>query len=334
MLLSIVSHYNQLLRNDHEITKPTAAIESLIALLSASPPSTVSETLALIESSTAVLKASVPNSIALSAGTDLFQRYIITTLQSGSSRPKGKSKSSPASNSVDDFGAIRSHLLANSKVFVQRAKEARSSIARIAKCLVQDGSTVLTCGYSRVVDAVLTAAALDGVSFRVIYTQSFDPRSGTSDRTPSQIAAFYKKNIPTAIIPFAALATAASNASFCIVGAESVVENGGIISSMGTQQLGLLAQSMGKPMYVVAESHKFVRVYPLRAEELGLGEDVLDFRTDEERPDQSEGKNTKHAANVGSELDFTPPELITSLVTETGLHTPSAVSEELIKLWY
>jgi len=33
-------------------------------------------------------------------------------------------------------------------------------------------------------------------------------------------------------------------------------------------------------------------------------------------------------------VDYTPPELITALVTETGVHTPSAVSEELIKICY
>ena len=221
-------------------------------------------------------------------------------------------------------------------MFVQRAKEARSSIARIAKPLLQDGSTVLTCGHSRVVDAVLKAAADDGVSFRVIYAQASIPGSETSDYMPSQIAALRAKNIPVAIIPFAALAMAVSKASFCIVGAESVVENGGVISSMGTQQLGLLAKSMGKSLYVAAESHKFVRVYPLSAEELGLERHVLDFRTDVlETEREKGGLDTEIAVRADSiDLDLTPPELITSLVTESGLHTPGAVSEELIKIWY
>jgi len=62
-----------------------------------------------------------------------------------------------------------------------------------------------------------------------------------------------------------------------IVGAEGVVENGGIISRMGTYQMGLLAKSKGKPFYVVAESHKFVRLYPLSQFDLPIEQKVLDF---------------------------------------------------------
>ena len=154
---SIVSYFKSLLRQDPEINQPVAAIESLIALLSASPPSTTSETLALIESSTSTLKASITPSLALSAGTDLFQRYIVSILQTGSG---------------SDFNTIRKHLLTNSNVFVERAKEARRSIARNGKHLVQDECVILTCGYSRVVSALLYEAANDGKAFKLIYAEA------------------------------------------------------------------------------------------------------------------------------------------------------------------
>lgn len=102
-----------------------------------------------------------------------------------------------------------------------------------------------------------------------------------------------------------------------------MVENGGIISGMGTYQLGVLAKAAGKPVYVCAESFKFVRVFPLCQED--VGGDVLRFS-------ESEGKGEGREVDGG--VDYTPPELITALVTETGVHTPSAVSEELIKIWY
>ena len=308
----------------------------MIALLSSSPPSTVSETLALIEASTASLKASVANPIALSAGTDLFQRYIISTLQSGSSPTSGKTKLAISNGGVDDFGATRAHLLANSKVFVQRAKEARGSIARIAKNFVQDGCIVLTCGYSRVVAATLHAAVKDNAIFRVIYAQSVSPGPEEAAHVLGLIAGLRREKILVATVPFAALATAVSQASFCMVGAESVVENGGVISSMGTRQLALLAQNMGKPFYVMVESHKFVRLYPLEAEELGLENDVLDFQGEEGSKDRTKVLQQEDDAKeaVSNALDLTPPELITSLITESGVRTPSAVSEELIKIWY
>lgn len=178
--------------------------------------------------------------------------------------------------------------------------------------------------------AVLSAAAEDGAKFKVVYAQdSNEPpfRSPTSIVTELR-----RKDIPVATVPFAALATSLAHVTFALVGAESVVENGGIISGMGTNQMGLLAKSAGKPFYVVAESHKFVRFYPLSGDDLPLGQKVLDFKTDsgEEGMEHDEGK-TKLGAEA---VDLTPPDLITALVTESGVQTPSAVSEELIKIWY
>ena len=40
------------------------------------------------------------------------------------------------------------------------------------------------------------------------------------------------------------------------VGADGVVESGGIINMMGTYQTALVAKSMDKPVYVAAESYK------------------------------------------------------------------------------
>ena len=48
-----------------------------------------------------------------------------------------------------------------------------------------------------------------------------------------------------------------------IVGAEAVVENGGIINRIGTYTVALCAKQLKKPFYVFSESHKFSRMYPL-----------------------------------------------------------------------
>lgn len=329
---SIITHYNNLLTTDLLLTPPIAAIESLISLLSASPPSTISETLSLLDSATTTLKSSVSNPVALSAGTDLFQRYIISTLQTRSAldaKSQGN-KSSPYAGS-EDFRAIRAHLLANSRLFVQRAKESRGRIAGVARRFVRDGKTVLTCGRSRVVAAVLNAASESHTRFRVIYAEDRDAPN-LNPHSTDVVKQLRERHVPVATIPFAALATALPASSFAMVGAESVVENGGVISSMGTYQMGLLMKSVGKPLYVVAESHKFVRVYPLNGEDLPTGQGELDFCTED--GGGGGGGREKEERRKEVEVDFTPPELIAAIITEAGVQTPSAVSEELIKIWY
>ena len=47
------------------------------------------------------------------------------------------------------------------------------------------------------------------------------------------------------------------------VGAEGVVESGGIINKIGTATITMCAKMLNKPVYVAAESFKFVRMYPL-----------------------------------------------------------------------
>ncbi|RAK99020.1 translation initiation factor eIF2B subunit alpha [Aspergillus ibericus CBS 121593] len=334
----IVATYNDLLRSDPDLTMPIAAIEALVLLLTHSPSSTISETLDLLEKSTAHLKQSIPNPIGLSAGTDLFQRYLITTLQRpGQLGPAG------------DFNAIRAHLLSNGRLFIRRAKESRDKIAAFGRGFVRDGSTVLTNGGSRVVASLLQKAADEkggpsAVRFKVIYVLSSAKKNSDEPEGMETVRALRAKGVPVSTIPESAVAYAMGKADIVIVGAEGVVENGGIVSRMGTYQIGLLAKAMGKPFYVVAESHKFVRIYPLGQYDLPIEQRVIDFKTEEDVADEAKQQkavstetsdakavNTADSADV---VDFTPPHLISALITDSGVLTPSAVSEELIKIWF
>ena len=326
---------------------PIAAIEALVLLLTHSPSSTISETLDLLEKSTTHLKQSIANPIGLSAGTDLFQRYLITTLQ----RP---GKLGPAG----DFNAIRAHLLSNGRLFIRRAKESRHKIAAFGRDFVRDGSTVLTNGGSRVVASLLQKAADEkggpsAVRFRVIYVLSptkSDIESGSSEPEGMEtVRALRSKGVPVATITESAVAYSLGKADMVIVGAEGVVENGGIVSRMGTYQIGLLAKAMGKPFYVVAESHKFVRLYPLGQYDLPIEQQMVAFKTEEDVSDEAsrdEQKPSESTTTTSAEkptqrkngrcngVDFTPPHLISALITDSGVLTPSAVSEELIKIWF
>ena len=322
--------YTALLSSDPLLTKPVAAIESLILLLSHHPPSTAFETLDLISSAVDTLKASIPNPIALSAGTDLFQQYLKLQLSAAprSSADKGgRIPRSTLGGRADDFQAIRTHLVSNGKLFASRAKEARGKIAGLAARFLGDGSTVMTCGNSRCVELAIKGAVQAGKRLKVAYVVN-DPGDAERCQTLDYLKG---TSIPVAMIPAHAVALALSSTSMVIVGAEGVVENGGIFSGMGTYQLGLLAKTAGKPFYVAVESHKFVRMFPLGKPGTG----GLDIGPTFKTGSQQKSRDSKDHKEEGQEkLDFTPPELITALITESGVHTPSAVSEQLIHMWY
>ena len=177
---------------------------------------------------------------------------------------------------------------------------------------------------------------LSAVRFRVIYVLSSSSASSTTGREEPEgmetVRALRSMGVPVATIPESAVAYSLGKADMVIVGAEGVVENGGIVSRMGTYQIGLLAKAVGKPFYVVAESHKFVRLYPLGQYDLPIEQQVIDFKTDEDII-ANEGEKSSTFLCPGT-VDYTPPHLINALVTESGVLTPSAVSEELIKIWF
>ncbi|KAK3076163.1 hypothetical protein LTS18_013750, partial [Coniosporium uncinatum] len=213
----VVKTYLSLLESDPDLTMPVAAIESLVLALSAHQSSTISETLSLLERLTSDLKAAIPNPISLSAGTDLFQRYLITSLN----RPT--TGSGPGSSGGADFDTARSHLLSNGRLFVTRAKAARQQIASFGRHFVRDGTTILTNGGSRVVSALLRSAAEDAspgglggsVRFRVIWVLPASASASTSSTSASTqsvtegsatIKALRAKGVPVATIPESAVA--------------------------------------------------------------------------------------------------------------------------------
>ncbi|KAH8678919.1 translation initiation factor-like protein eif-2b subunit alpha [Tricladium varicosporioides] len=337
----IVETYHRLLREDPDLTMPVAAIEALIELLVQSRAVTVYETLDLVKTQSDYLKSQISNSISLSAGTDLFQRYMISSLKP---------------SSTGNFDSVRQHLLSNGRLFVSRAKAGRDRIASYGRHFVRDGSVVLTHGGSRVIGALLGKAAEASASggnvrFKVIYVMN-DARSSESKAVVSSLRA---KGVPVATISEGAVGYAMGKVNLVIVGAEGVVENGGIISRLGTYQIALLAKAAGKPFYVAAESHKFVRLYPLGQYDLGIDQEVIEFKTEDDaeltEEEQKLADRTPRVAETGEyffqscltasksnsaadAVDFTPPSLISALITESGVLTPSAVSEELISVWY
>lgn len=156
-----------------------------------------------------------------------------------------------------------------------------------------------------------------------------------------------------------------------LVGAEGVVENGGIINQVGTYTIAVMARAAEKPVYAVAESYKFVREFPLHQYDLPTtASSVVTLQhgsrlrnncenvsaaplesassLDQTTPSQSHQvmmhlfAEEPRAHSAGEDLmeplhptvDYTPPSYINLLFTDLGVLTPSGVGDELIKLYY
>ena len=83
---------------------------------------------------------------------------------------------------------------------------------------------------------------------------------------------------------------------------------------------------------VASESTNFIRLYPLSQKDITTHSSNDDSQSDKallsSTPTLPPGVEVYNPTE-----DYTPPAYITLLITDLGVLTPSAVSDELIKLW-
>ncbi|KAI3871171.1 hypothetical protein MKW98_015071 [Papaver atlanticum] len=292
------NHWRQL----PELAEAVAAILALASVIRFSKASTIMELERELKTASDSLKSWDTTSISLTAGCDLFMRYVTRT----------------SALEYEDFNAAKLRLIERAEKFGEISRKARRTIAMLCQDFIFDGCTILVHGYSRVVVEVLKLAAQNKKLFRVLCTEGRPDRTGL--RFSNELA---KLDVPVKLLIDSAVAYTMDEVDMVFVGADGVVESGGIINMMGTYQIALVAHSMNKPVYVAAESYKFARLYPLDQKDLTPALRPIDFGV----PIPS-GVEVETSAR-----DYTPPQYLTLLFTDLGVLTPSVVSDELIQLY-
>ncbi|GAA0145869.1 translation initiation factor [Lithospermum erythrorhizon] len=320
---SVVDEFNNWRKQPH-LAEAVAAIRALASVIRSSHATTMMELEIELKKASDSLKSWDTTSISLTAGCDLFMRYVTRT----------------SALEYEDFNSAKFRLLERAEKFGEISYKARRIIAMLSQDFIFDGCTILVHGFSRVVLEVLKAAAQNRKLFRVFCTEGRPDRSGL--RFSNELA---KLDVPVKLLIDSAVAYSMDEVDMVFVGADGVVESGGVINMMGTYQIALVAKSMNKPVYVAAESYKvpsspfslpffpkmfqvllscdFARLYPLDQKDMVPALRPIDFGVP--IPTKVEVET--------SARDYTPPAYLTLLFTDLGVLTPSAVSDELIKLY-
>jgi translation initiation factor eIF-2B subunit alpha len=298
----------------------------------------------VVASSTSSSGAGGRNLIALCSGCDLFLKYITRSFLE-----------------LADFEACRTEVLERGKRFAGITLAARDRIAQVGADFIQEGQTVLTHGFSRVVASILLQAA-ETKNFDIVILEGRPDAAGAK---AAQHYANHSSNIPITVVLDSAMGHVMESVDIVLTGAEAVLENGGCVNKMGTYALAACAMAHGKPVYVAAESYKFARLYPLNQRDLpSLGNIPLEFcdttttttslssKSDEALTVSSGKSISRSSAGVSKSsklmecvdlpdkvkivnppCDYTPAKFISLLFTDLGVLTPSAVSDELIRLY-
>jgi len=298
--------------NDAHFVIAVHAIRALLHVIENSRASTMMELELELKCASDELKKFAKSSIELTSGCDLYLRAVTKSVAYGG---------------AEDFEKLRLLLLEHGRGFIENGTSGSQKIATYGDRFLNDGMTVLTNGFDRVVLSVLLHAAQSQTKrFSVIVTEARPDGSG--HKMARQLS---EAGITVTIILDSAVAYSISKVDMILVGAEGLVENGGILNRIGTYEIGLVAKAQGLPFYVAAESYKFARKFPLHQS------DISEPRSEQKpwKPIRDASEPIPPGVEVDNpSVDYTPPSCITLLFTDLGILTPAAVSDELIKLYY
>ncbi|XP_066997961.1 translation initiation factor eIF2B subunit alpha [Anabrus simplex] len=295
----IAKFFCEILEKEQDVSAGMAAIRTLLHVLKMDKSETVQELDSNLQAAGEAMRNTDYPVTAVVSGCELFLRFI--TL---------------AKLDTKTFEECKDIMLHRGEVFLKKLMEARGKVAKLASPFIIDGSRILTHSKSRNVLEAMKEAAKAHKRFEVYVTTSCPDSSGIE-----MCKQLEKANISCTLILDSAIGYVMEQVDLVMVGAEGVVESGGIVNKVGSYTVALCAREMKKPFYVLTESFKFVRLYPLNQQDLP---NELKYPAGMLRKDLSK----EHPL-----VDYTPPSYITLLFTDLGILTPSAVSDELIKLY-
>ena len=218
---------------------------------------------------------------------------------------------------LQSINEVKKALKSRGDLFLEKLINCQQKIAHFGHPFISEDSSILIHSRSQVVFETLCEAQKAKKRFFVFITQSCPDKSGEE-----MYDMLVNQGISCKLILDAAVGYYMEKVDMVLVGAEGVVENGGIINKIGTFPLALCAKAFNKHFYVLAESYKFIRHFPLKQADI---------------PPRIKYKNsikTNFSLEFNTPLvDYTPPEHITLLHTDLGTLTTAAVSDVLMQLY-
>lgn len=283
-----------------------AAIETLMRCIQTSEATTVSELMDELKKVIAAMTSTDYSSTSVRSASELFLRFISLAT---------------AEQNVQKFSDLIDMYKNRGRFFINRIGRSRALIATYARPFIENNMKILTHSYSNVVLEALVSAKKEGANMYVYVTESQPDASGKL-----MFECLKKAGVDCTLILDAAVGYIMESIDMVLIGAEGVMETGGVINKIGTLSIAICASAMNKQVYVMAESIKFVKEYPLNQ-----GNIPTEFKYSNSvlRRHKEDNNFTEEHPRV----DYTPPQYINLLFTDLGILTPAAVGDELIKLY-
>lgn len=295
----IKSYYKQSLQGDPHHSVAIATLKTLMRVLEEEKSTTVVELRQNVRRAIDDLKE-IETCVQVESVSEIFLRFITLYV-----------------SRYDSFHALKKALSIRSELFLNNGvMSAKESVAKLASKFIARTTRILIHARSMTVLACLRNAHKADKSIFVYVTES---RPDSSGREMCDLLT--KEGIKNQLIMDASISIYLEKVDMVMVGAEGVCASGGILNKVGTYPLAICARAIDKPFYVVAESYKFIRLYPLNQ---------ADVPSRSKEPRKSEEPCEDF---TDDKLDYTPPAYITLILTDLGPLTTAAISDELMKIY-
>ncbi|KAI4527842.1 nagb/rpia/CoA transferase-like protein [Schizophyllum commune Tattone D] len=318
----------QRILSDEQISTPLAAVLALSELIENSDAETMFELVNALNTGATELRRQNANPIGLNAGCELFIAFVTLFPHNNSSIPE-----------------LKRELIRQSRQYAEEALTYRDKIANLALGFIKDDS-ILTHSYSRVVmKTLLMAHKRKRIS---VFVTEARPR-GLGIKTAEVLRA---NGIPVTVVLDSAVSYVMEKVDFVLVGSEAVVESGGLVNAVGSNQIAIIAKAANKPFYALAESYKFHRLFPLSQYDLPTSKPhVLSFlpALQSALPAHAESAEASKASRASEptsgritqeqisqsnpDVDYTRPDLISLVFSDVGSLTPEGVSQYLVGMF-
>jgi len=296
----ILDCFLKLVEEDSNLSLGVAAIRTLMNVIEHSKAETMSGVRENLTHAINVMKTCDRPIAAINSAGELFMRYV--------------TMGDVINPNIEE---CKKNMLNRGRIYLNKAETARDKVCVHAKDFITAKAKILTHSRSRVVLQALIEASKGQNQFEVFVTNSAPDNCGEL-----MVKELTTAGIKATLILDSAVGYIMEQITCVFVGAEGVVASGGIVNKIGTYTLALCAKKYGKPFYVLAESFKFSRLFPLNNRDL----------PDEYKYTHStlKGGNLEFKHPV---VDYTSPKYITLFFTDLGVMTPAHIGSFLIKLY-
>lgn len=300
---SIESYYGQLLAKDPNRSVAIATLKTLMKVLEEDKSTTVVGLRENVIGAIDRLKL-IESCVQVESVSEIFLRFITLYV-----------------SRYDSFEALKRALTNRSELFLKHGViSAKERVANLASSFIAENTKILMHSKSMTVLACLRDAHKENKNIFVYVSES---RPDSSGRQMCELLT--KEGIKNQLIMDASIGIYLERVDMVMVGAEGVCASGGILNKVGTYPLAICARAINKPFYVVAESYKFIRMYPLNQNDVPANNKQSYHGLKSLASPKDDLPNDK--------LDYTPPAYITLLLTDLGPLTTAAISDELMKIY-